>query len=173
MAKTIELRRHFQNDGDVLTTDGVKAAVKAGKALAGPYEMAVSSGAQRATQAVACLLAGHGKPVTGGVLVDPALRSEHEARWIELVRQAGRDDLDAIRELDPDFVSAEGVVLSGVLRRVFAALHDGGAALVVGHSPTNEAAVLGLTGQVITPLAKGRGVRIVADHGAFSVTPVA
>ena len=41
MAKTIELRRHFPNDGDVLSPEGVKAAVKAGKKLAGPYQMAV------------------------------------------------------------------------------------------------------------------------------------
>jgi broad specificity phosphatase PhoE len=173
MAKTIDLRRHFQNDGDVLTAEGVKAAVKAGTKLAGPYRLAVSSGAQRTTQAVACLLAGHGKPVAGGVVVDPGLRSEHEARWIELIGQAGADDLGAIRALDPAFVSAEAAALRTVLERVFAALHDGDAAMIVGHSPTSEAAVLGLTGQLIAPLGKGKGVRIVADRGAFSVTPLA
>jgi phosphohistidine phosphatase SixA len=36
-------------------------------------------------------------------------------------------------------------------------------ALVVGHSPTNEAAVLGLPGQQVAPLAKGAGVLVVAD----------
>lgn len=173
MAKTIELRRHFPNDGDVLTAEGVKAAVKAGSRLTGSYQVAVSSGAQRTTQAVACLLAGHGRPVAGGVVVDPGLRSEHEARWIELIGEVGGDDLDAIRALDPDFVAAEAAALSGVLRRVLAVLDDGGAAIVVGHSPTNEAAVLGLTGQLIEPLGKGKGVRIVADDGAFSVTPLA
>jgi hypothetical protein len=44
--------------------------------------------------------------------------------------------------------------------------------MVVGHSPTNEAAVLGLTGQVVAPLAKGKGVRIVSAAGGFSVTPL-
>lgn len=173
MAKTIELRRHFRNQGDVLSAEGVAAAVRAGKALAGPYQLAVSSGAQRATQAVACLLAGHGKPVAGGVRVDPGLRSPHEARWIDLIGQAGAEDLGAIRAIDPDFVAAEAAALSGVLRRVFAALEEGGAAIVVGHSPTNEAAVLGLTGELVAPIAKGKGVRIVADHGAFVVTPLA
>src|SRR3954465_8087269 len=115
MAKTIDLRRHFPNDGDVLTSDGVKAAVKAGKAMTGRYQQAVSSGAQRATQAVACLLAGHGKAVAGGVTVDPALRSAHESRWIELIGQAGGDDLAAIRALDPAFVAAESAALAGVL----------------------------------------------------------
>ena len=172
MAKTIDLRRHFKNDGDVLSAEGVAAAVKAGKALTGRYRLAVSSGAQRATQAVACLLAGHGKAVAGGVVVEPGLRSAHEARWIELVGEVGGDDLEAVRALDPDFVASEAVTLSGALRRVFDALDDGEAAMVVGHSPTNEAAVLGLTGQVIAPLAKGKGVRIVAGEDGFSVTPL-
>jgi hypothetical protein len=35
--------------------------------------------------------------------------------------------------------------------------------VVVGHSPTNEAAILGLTGQVIGPMGKGEGVLIVDD----------
>jgi broad specificity phosphatase PhoE len=172
MAKTIDLRRHFKNDGDVLTAEGVTAAVKAGKALTGRYKLAVSSGAQRATQAVACLLAGHGKAVAGGVIVDPGLRSAHEARWIELIGQAGGDDLAAVRALDPDFVASEAAALSQVLRRVFDALDDGERAIVIGHSPTNEAAVLGLTGQVVAPLAKGKGVRIVSATEGFSVTPI-
>ncbi len=172
MAKTIDLRRHFKNDGDVLSAEGVAAAVKAGKAMTGRYRLAVSSGAQRATQAVACLLAGHGKAVTGGVIVDPGLRSAHEARWIELIGQAGAEDLDAVRNLDPDFVASEAEALSDALRRVLDALNEGERAIVVGHSPTNESAVLGLTGELIAPLAKGKGVRIVAGEGGFSVTPL-
>ncbi len=173
MAKTNDLRRHFPNDGDVLTADGVKAAVMTGKKMTGRYQLAVSSGAQRATQAVACLLAGHAKAVADGVTVDPGLRSAHESRWIELIGQAGGDNLAAIRVLDPGFVAAEATALSGVLRRVFAALDDGGAALVVGHSPTNEAAVLGLTGELVAPIAKGKGVRIVADGATFTVSTLA
>jgi broad specificity phosphatase PhoE len=171
MARTIELRRHFRNDGDVLSAEGVAAAVKAGKALPGRYQLAVSSGAQRATQAVACLLAGHGKAVPGGALVDDGLRSANEARWIELIGEAG-EDLAAVGAIDPDFVTSEAAALSEALRRVFDALDDGQAAIVVGNSPTNEAAVLGLTGRVIAPLAKGKGVRIVADGDSFTVTPL-
>lgn len=172
MAKTIDLRRHFPNDGDVLTADGVKAAVKAGRKMTGRYQLAVSSGAQRTTQAVACLLAGHGKVVAGGVAVDPDLRSARESRWMELIGQAGGDDLAAIRALDPAFVDTEATALSGALRRVLAALDEGGAALVVGHSPTNEAAVLGLTGELIAPIAKGQGVRIVAAGAIFTLSPL-
>ncbi len=138
----------------------------------GRYGLAVSSGAQRATQAVACLLAGHGKAVAAGVIVDPGLRSAHEARWIELIGQAGAEDLEAVRRLDPDFVASEAAALSDALRRVLDALKDGEKAIVVGHSPTNECAVLGLTGELIAPLAKGKGVRIVAGEEGFSVTPL-
>jgi len=58
MAKRIELRRHTDNDGDVLSPEGVRAAVQIGASLGGPYELMVSSGAQRATQAAGCFLAG-------------------------------------------------------------------------------------------------------------------
>lgn len=40
---------------------------------------------------------------------------------------------------------------------------------MVGHSPTNEAAVLGLTGEEVAPLDKGGGVLGVEDGGAYSV----
>jgi hypothetical protein len=41
--------------------------------------------------------------------------------------------------------------------------------VVVGHSPTIEAAILGLTGQVIGPMGKGEGVLIVDDAGRYTV----
>jgi hypothetical protein len=43
------------------------------------------------------------------------------------------------------------------------AWRNGGRALVVGHSPTNEGAVLGLTRKVVEPMAKGAGVLVVVD----------
>lgn len=43
------------------------------------------------------------------------------------------------------------------LRRVVAGLPDGGRALVVGHSPTNETAVLGLAGRVVPRWARAKG----------------
>jgi hypothetical protein len=52
---------------------------------------------------------------------------------------------------------------------VFDSLPDGGRALVVGHSPTNEAAVLGLTGKIVGPIAKGAGVLLVAEDHGFRV----
>ena len=50
MARFVEVRRHTDNDGDVLTPDGVAAALRLGDALAGGYRVAVSTGAQRATK---------------------------------------------------------------------------------------------------------------------------
>ena len=55
----------------------------------------------------------------------------------------------------------------------FNRLPDGGRALVVGHSPTNEAAVLDLTGTIVAPLAKGAGVLVVADDDGYRVEPLA
>jgi broad specificity phosphatase PhoE len=165
MSKSMELRRHTDNDGDLLTSDGIRAAVEIGRGLEGRYDLLVSSGAQRATQTVACLVAGLGCPVPGGAVVEPRLRSEHEDRWRELYRDSGTADLEAMRRIDASFVDAEAEGLASALLRIFGALPAGGRALAVGHSPTNEAAVLGLTGEAIEPLAKGGGVLVVEDAG--------
>jgi hypothetical protein len=50
-------------------------------------------------------------------------------------------------------------------------LPDGGRALVVGHSPTNEAAVYGLTGHMIDPLDKGEGIVLTENGGTVTVVP--
>lgn len=169
--KTIELRRHTANDGDRLTSEGVAAAVRIGGELTGAYALAVSSGAQRATQTIACMLGGVGRAVTGGVVVVEELRSRVEDRWRAAYRAAGAGDLESLRAADPDLVEDDSAVLAGGLRSVFAMLPEGGRALVVGHSPTNEAAVYGLTGVVVAPLGKGDGVVIVEDDGSYEVTP--
>lgn len=173
MPKTIEIRRHTDNSGDVLTPEGVRTALDLGARLTGNYQLAVSTGAQRATQCLACMLAGLGQRVLDGVVVEPGLRSQSEDRWRELASQAGGGDLVVLSDIDAAFVAKEAKALGEALRRVLHALDEGGQALVVGHSPTNEAAVLGLTGQMIDPLGKGAGVRVVADGGDFSVTRLA
>jgi hypothetical protein len=55
---------------------------------------------------------------------------------------------------------------------VIEGLPEGGRALVVGHSPTNEAAVLGLTSQVVPPLGKGEGIVLIEDGGRYRVEPL-
>jgi hypothetical protein len=80
--------------------------------------------------------------------------------------------VEQIRRVDPELVEKETLLLGDALRRVVDWLPDGGRALVVGHSPANEAAVLGLTATPLAPLGKGDGVLVVEDHGQFTVAPL-
>ena len=169
--KEIELWRHTDADGDVLTAEGVQAALEIGARLRGDYQVAISTGAQRATQTLACFLAALGQQVPGGVAVEPGLRSQIEDRWRAAYQKVGRGDLDALREADPKLVAEDSERLGAALRRVLDSLPDDGRALVVGHSPTNEAAVLGLTGEIVPPLAKGTGVLIFMGDG-YQVEPL-
>jgi broad specificity phosphatase PhoE len=169
MVKYVELRRHTDADGDELTADGVQTALEIGSRLTGPYDLLVSTGAQRATQTLACLLAGLGEKVPQGAVVEPGLRSDFEERWRAAYQKAGSGDLPALREADPELVEEDSAVLGVALRRVLDALPEGGRALVVGHSPTNEAAVLGLVGEIVEPISKGDGVLVVEEDGALRV----
>jgi len=169
MPKYVELRRHTDADGDVLTPEGVSAAVEIGSHLTAGYDVLVSSGAQRATQTLACFLAGLGGSVPQGVVVEPGLRSAAEDRWRAAYEKAGSGTLQALREADPGLVEEDSAALAAALRRVLESLPDGGRALVVGHSPTNEAAVLGLAGEIVEPISKGGGVLVVEEDGAVRV----
>ncbi len=164
MARYVELRRHTDNDGDQLTADGVMAAVALGRRLSGSYRVIVSSGAQRATQTAACVIAGLGQIVPDGVVVEPGLRSTVEDRWRAAYRIAGAGDLESLRAADPNLVRVDSEMLAEGLRRTFGRLEDGERALAIGHSPTNEAAVFGLTGVIVGPMGKGEGV-VVAETG--------
>jgi broad specificity phosphatase PhoE len=168
----IELRRHTDADDDVLSAEGVAAALAIGGRLRGGYELAVSTGAQRATQTLACFLAALGQQVPGGVVVEPGLRSQVEDRWRAAYQKAGSGGLGSLRETDPELVAEDSGRLGDALRRVLDGLPDGGRALVVGHSPTNEAAVLGLTGEIVGPLAKGAGVLVVDGDDGYQVEPL-
>ena len=64
------------------------------------------------------------------------------------------------------------MLLASALRQVVRRLPEGGRALVVGHSPTSEAAVLGLAGRVVPPLGKGQGVLLIEDGGEYRVEPL-
>jgi broad specificity phosphatase PhoE len=169
MAKYVELRRHTDAEGDVLTDEGVRAATRIGARLEGGYDLLVSTGAQRATQTLACFLAALGERVPGGVVVETDLRSTREERWREAYEKAGSGELEAMRSADPELVEEDAAALGAALGRLLDALTDGGRALVVGHSPTNEAAVLGLTGEIVAPISKGAGVLLVAGDQGFRV----
>jgi broad specificity phosphatase PhoE len=161
--KTVELRRHTASDGDVLSREGIEAAVEIGTHLHDAYEVLVSSGAQRATQTLACFLVGGGLRASAGVIVDDRFRSEVEDRWKEAYGRAGAGDLESFRRVDPELVEKESMLLASALRDVFDQLTDGGRALVVGHSPMQEAAIFGLTGTVVEPLSKGAGVVVTQN----------
>jgi broad specificity phosphatase PhoE len=172
MTKYVELRRHTDNDDDALSADGIREALEIGGRLPGNYELLVSSGAQRSTQTLGCFLAALGQKAPGGVVVEPRLRSEREDRWKAAYKEAGSGELGAMRSVDPELVEQDSSALASGLRQVFDRLADGGRALVVGHSPTNEAAVLGLTGELVEPMAKGAGVLVTAEDGRYRVEPL-
>jgi len=166
----VELIRHTDNDGDSLTAEGVAAAESIGRErLSPPYAMFGSSGAERATQVVEILRRAAGQEDVA-VTVVPGLRSAVEDRWRAAAAAAGKGaTLEQMRAVDADLVEQESALLAEALRSVFEALPEGGRGLVVGHSPTNEAAVLGLTGEVVHPLGKGDGVLLVEEGGVVGL----
>jgi broad specificity phosphatase PhoE len=171
MTKSVELRRHTDSDGDQLSPEGIAAALEIGRKLDGDFDLVVSSGAQRATQTAECFISGMEGKVAGGVIVvDSRFRSEFEDNWKEAYERAGAGDLDSFRRAAPDLVDNESKLMGRALKDVLDRLPEGGRALVVGHSPMQEAAVYGLTGEIVEPLSKGAGVLVVSeDDGALRV----
>ena len=168
----VEIRRHTDNDGDALTPEGVAAAEAIARdGTHPPYDAFVSTGAARATQMLEILrdaVGQHDTPIDQ----QPGLRSAVEDRWREAAKASDGGDVEDMRRVDPDLVEKETEVLGAALRDVVQRLPDGGRALVVGHSPTNEAAVLGLVGSAPNPLGKGEGVLVVEDAGRFTTQPL-
>ena len=169
----VELRRHTDSEGDRLTLQGAADAEVIGRdRLHPPYAAFVSTGAARATQMLEILRRAAGQddiPITAAA----GLRSSVEDRWRQAAKAARKGaDLEAMRAIDPDLVERESWLLGSALRQVVERLPEDGRALVVGHSPTNEAAVLGLVGQVVRPLGKGEGVLLTEDGGDYQVEPL-
>jgi len=169
----VELRRHTDNEGDELTDEGVAAAEEIGRdRLRPPYAAFISTGARRATQMLAILRHAAGQDDVP-ISEVKGLRSTVEDRWRSAAEAAGKGaTVERIRAVDPDLVEHEERLLGTALRGVVSSLPDGGRALVIGHSPTNEAAVAGLTGTSVEPLDKGAGLLLVEDGGRFSVAPL-
>ena len=173
LMRYVELCRHTDNDGDRLTSQGAEQAELIGRdRLRPPYAAFVSTGAARATQMLEILRHAAGQDDTP-ITVAAGLRSSVEDRWRQAAKAAGKGaDLAAIRAIDQDLVERESWLLALALRQVVDGLPDGGRALVVGHSPTNEAAVLGLAGQVVPPLGKGEGILLTEHRGGYRVEPL-
>ena len=97
------------------------------------------------------------------------LRSKREDKWRAAFRRAGKGDLGSLRRVDPQLVEDDSTALASGLRWILDRLDDGQQTLAVGHSPTNEAAVFGLTGVIIQPLGKGEGMVVVEGRSGFDV----
>jgi hypothetical protein len=169
----VELFRHTDNDGDSLTREGIAAAESIGRErLSPPYAFFGTTGAHRATQMVEILQRAADQQNVP-IAVVPGLRSSVEDRWRTAAAAAGKGaTVEEMRSIDPELVEKESFLLGCALRSVFDALVDGGRAVVVGHSPTNEAAVLGLAGDLVDPLGKGEALLVVEDQGNFEVGPM-
>src|SRR6266542_5468706 len=118
MARYVELRGHNDADGDILTQEGVRAATEIGARLRGGYDLIVCTGAQRATQTLACFLAALGERVAGGVMVEAGLRSGREDRWRDAYEKAESGELEALRSADPEVVEEDSAALGAALGRV-------------------------------------------------------
>jgi hypothetical protein len=166
----VELRRHTDNDGDKLSEQGVADAEEIGRTgLNPPYAAFVSTGAERATAMLRILRDAAGQDGVS-ITTEAGLRSSVEDRWREAAKAAGKGaSIEEMRAIDPDLVEHESRLLGSALQRVVEGLPEGGRALVVGHSPTNEAAVYGLVGQTIASMGKGEGVLVVEDGGRYEV----
>ena len=79
----------------------------------------------------------------------------------------------SLRSADPDLVREDSARLCAGLARVFDLVDEGQRALAIGHSPTNEAAVYGLTGVIVAPLGKGSGVVVVDTGSGYEVLDTA
>jgi hypothetical protein len=169
----VELRRHTDNDGDKLSEQGVADAEEIGRTgLNPPYAAFVSTGAERATAMLRILRRAAGQDEVP-INTETGLRSSVEDRWREAAKAAGKGaSIEEMRAVDPDLVEHESRLLGSTLQRVMRGLPEGGRALVVGHSPTNEAAVYGLVGQTIAAMGKGEGVLVVDDGGRYDVRPL-
>jgi hypothetical protein len=171
--RQVELRRHTDNEGDHLTPEGLVDAHTIGRTgLTPPYAAFVSTGAERTAEMLAVLRTHAGQDDVP-IVPETGLRSAVEDRWREAARAAGKGaTVEDMRAVDAELVEHESALLGGVLRRVVDSVPEGGRALVVGHSPTTEAAVLGVAGEVVGPLGKGEGVLLVEDAGSFRVAPL-
>ena len=101
--------------------------------------------------------------------VNTGFRSDIEERWFRAAHQAEGGDLNDFTVVDEELVRTESARLGEALRQVFESLPEGGRALVVGHSPMHEAAIYGLTGEIVAPISKGAGVLVRQKDGGYEV----
>jgi broad specificity phosphatase PhoE len=163
--RTIELRRHAERekDADALTPQGRSHAEDVGRTLPTDYAVVFVSPAKRAAETAAWFLRASGQQLPEHAVV-AGLVSEQEDRWRSAGKAAGSSRVDAIAAVDPELVELERERLKALVESLFDRVPEDRTALAVGHSPLIEAAVYGLTGVVVEPLAECEGVA-VTRHG--------
>ena len=163
--KAITFLRHAarEKDADALSPEGRVQAEDVGRTLRTDFAMIFVSPAHRTAETVAWLLRGSGQKLPSHS-VTPALATQEEDRWRAAAKAAGSSRVDAIRAVDPDLVTGEVERLGRGAEELFDRVPDGGRALAVGHSPLIEAAVFGLTGVVLEPLAECQGLTITRNN---------
>lgn len=167
--RRLEIRRAAQEapdrGGDALSEEGIEAAYQLGRSLRIGYTHLFSSGTQRATQTIACLLAGMGRHVLSGVAIRRDLGSPRTYDWRAATAAARGIDPSAQLEYDEAFLRAEGERLSAVVRSILANLPEGSYALAVTDDCLAECAVYGLTGKFPTALKECDGFLIAEMPG--------
>jgi len=165
--RRLEIRRHaakgFDLDGDCLSPEGIESALELGRSLRVGFTHLYSSGAQRATQTLACILAGMGRPVQNGVVIRPGLASPRDADWRAAVRSAGTGHLATLLERTPDLVREESTRLAAELREILSTLPEGAYAFAIGHTPLIESAIYGITSKTPDPLTELEGY-LLTEH---------
>jgi broad specificity phosphatase PhoE len=164
MAVTIDLRRHAHRsrDADALDAEGRAQAEAVGRSIPTDYAAVFVSPAQRAAETATLFLRSSGQAKLQHVVV-PGLSSEAEDRWRAAAKKASSSGIDGIASADPELVREESARLAEVVAGLFERLPEESRALAVGHGGLIEAAVLGLLGTSMEPLAECEGVRLVRE----------
>jgi broad specificity phosphatase PhoE len=165
--RDLELRRHAPRDPDAdrLSPEGQAQAEAVGRDLPGGYDAVFTSPAQRAAETMAWFLRGLGQKLPAQHGVADGLASPVEDRWRAAAKAAGTGRIDAVRQHDPSLVDEESQRLAQAVRELLVAVPEGRRGLAIGHSPLIEAAVFGLTNQVIEPLEECEGVLLQEEGG--------
>lgn len=165
--RSLELRRHSKRnpEADELTEEGRGLALRVGRDLPGGYDALFTSPATRSAQTAAWFLRGLGQQLPAIHGISDGLASPVEDRWRSSAKGAGMGRIDTIRKVDPDLVEKESARLADTIRGLLSEVPEGGRGLAVGHSPLLEAAVFGLSGEVIEPLSECEGVLLEEDAG--------
>ena len=176
--RRLEIRRHAVKGrelaSDYLSPEGIEQAHQLGRSLRVGYTHLFSSGAQRATQTLACILAGMGRPVLTGVQIRPGLASPRESEWRDAARAAGTADLARLLESHEALVRQESDRLAAEVRDILSTLPEGAYALAIGHTPLIECAVYGLTGKTPAPLRELEGFTLTEHKdGRLTSDPTA